>query len=78
MTTTETSNTVKSGVVTGKVPAKQELFFLREIAGDGEHWNDMKKRPSSIAIPVMVLYQWVFALMPANADPLFPIDDVYA
>jgi hypothetical protein len=29
-----------------------------------------RNRPSSIAIPSAVLYQVVFSLMPANAEPL--------
>jgi hypothetical protein len=38
----------------------------------------MKKRPSSIAKPMVVLYQYVFAEIPANADPLLPVPEVKA
>src|SRR5207245_1430571 len=76
---TEISSTVKSGVVTGNEPADSGTSFLPArlpaIARMGM-WEI--KRPNSVAKPVVVLYQSVFALIPANADPLLPAADVKA
>ena len=36
------------------------------------------KRPISIATPIVVLYHCVFAEIPANAEPLFAVPEVYA
>jgi hypothetical protein len=36
----------------------------------------MKNLPKSIAKPLVVLYQRVFAEIPANAEPLFPVPEV--
>ena len=36
----------------------------------------MKNRPSSITKAMLVLYQSVFAFSPANAEPLFPAEEV--
>ena len=34
-----------------------------------------KNRPTSIVMPIVVLYQLVFVVNPANAEPLLPADD---
>ncbi len=72
-----TKSNVKSGDVTGKVPKLGGTAFLRArfpaIAKTG---MITKKRPSSIAIPMVELYQSVFAEIPANAEPLFPVPEV--
>ncbi len=38
----------------------------------------MRKRPISMAMPSVVLYQGVFAVSPANALPLFPVAELNA
>src|SRR3977135_1162932 len=76
MTTTLTRRAVNSGVVTGNVPWDGGTRFFRPrlpaIASGG---MIMKNRPKSIAAPMAVLYQLVFALRPPNADPLFAAPD---
>ena len=77
ITITLTSNVVNNGVVTGNVPSDGGTIFLRArlpaIASIG---MIIMKRPTSIAIPIVVLYQNVFAEIPANADPLLPVAEV--
>src|SRR5215471_24157 len=79
MRMTLTRRPVKSGVVTGKVPGDGGTRFLRPrlpaIASIG---RIMKKRPISVAKPIVTLYQLVLALSPPNADPLLPVADVNA
>src|SRR5438309_11535238 len=79
MRITPTSSAENSGVVTGNVPGDGGTRFLRPrlpaIASIG---MIMKKRPMSVASPIVTLYQCVFALRPPNADPLFPVADVNA
>src|SRR5207244_7216567 len=77
MTMTPTSSAENSGVVTGNVPADAGTRFLRPrlpaIASIG---MIMKKRPIGIAIASEMLYHFVFAVRPPNADPLLPVPDV--
>ena len=79
ITITLTSNVVNSGVVTGNVPNDGGTIFLRArlpaIASIG---MIIMKRPTSIAIPIVVLYQRVSAEIPANADPLLPVPETNA
>src|SRR5690242_731382 len=79
ITITLTRRHAKSGVVTGKVPAEGGTRFLRArrpaIASTG---TTTKNRPTSVEKPIVTLYQRVFALNPANADPLLPAADVNA
>ena len=79
ITITLTSSAVKSGVVTGNVPSDGGTVFLRArfpaIASIG---MIMKNRPTNIAMPIVVLYQSVFAEMPAKAEPLLPVPEVNA
>src|SRR5262245_29040555 len=74
---TLTSNTVNNGVVTGNVPNEGGTIFLRaRFPATASMGMIIKKRPTSIAAPIVELYQYVFAEIPANADPLFPVPDV--
>src|SRR6266850_4409660 len=74
ITITLTSSVEKSGVVTGKVPSDGGTVFLRArfpaIASIG---MIMKNLPTNIVMPIVVLYQSVFAEMPAKAEPLLPV-----
>src|SRR5262252_7813398 len=75
----ETRRPLNSAPVTGKVPADSgTVFFLARLPAMAMIGIIMKKRPRSCAVPVVVLYQSVFAFMPANAEPLFPVDETYA
>src|SRR5882762_950541 len=75
----ETSKPAKSPPVTGKVPADSgTVFFFARLPAMASTGMIMKKRPSSWATAVVVLYHMVFALIPPNAEPLFPVDDTYA
>jgi hypothetical protein len=38
----------------------------------------IRKRPISIAVPMLTLYQLVFAFRPPNAEPLLPVAEVKA
>src|SRR6202789_836538 len=79
MSTTKTSRELNSGVVTGKVPADSGTNFLRaRLPAMARIGITAKNRPNSVANPIVVLYQSVLPLNPANADPLFPVPDVYA
>ena len=71
------SRTVKSGVVTGKVPGDGGDELLRgEIAGDGEHRDDHEEAADEHGDAERVLYQCVLALRPAKAEPLLPVAEV--
>ena len=75
----DTNKPAKRPPVTGKVPADSgTVFFLARLPAMASTGIIMKNRPSSCAIAVVVLYQIVFAFMPANAEPLFPVDEMYA
>src|SRR5258705_1804090 len=76
---TLTSNVVNSGVVTGKVPklGGTTLFFAR-LPATASIGMIIMKRPVNIVMPIVVLYQRVFADMPANADPLLAAPSVKA
>ena len=68
---------MNSGVVTGKVPNDGGTSFLvARLPATASIGTIIRKRPISIAIPIVVLYQYVFAEIPANAEPLFPVADV--
>ena len=64
---------MNSGVVTGKVPSEGGTYFfcarLPAIASIG---MIIKNRPMSIVKPPAMLYQGVFVVNPANAEPLLP------
>src|SRR6185295_1462720 len=79
ITITLTSSVENNGVVTGNVPNDGGTIFLRArlpaIASIG---MIIMKRPTSIAIPIDVLYQSVFAEIPAKAEPLLPVPEVNA
>jgi hypothetical protein len=64
-------------VVTGNVPAEAgTVFFFARLPAIASMGMIMKNRPTSIVNPPAVLYQGVLPLMPPNAEPLFPADDV--
>ena len=64
----------KSGVRHGNVPSDGGTTFLRrKVPAIASIGMIIRKRPTSIATPSVVLYQSVFALRPANAEPLLPV-----
>jgi hypothetical protein len=76
---TLTNSVAKSGVVTGNVPSDGGVIFLRpKLPAMASIGIIIMKRPNSIASPIVVLYQSVLALSPANAEPLLPVPDVKA
>src|SRR5258705_5188895 len=75
----ETNRVENNAPVTGNVPADAgTVFVVARLPAMAMIGMIMKKRPSNWATAVLVLYHIVFALMPANADPLFPADETYA
>ena len=79
MTITLTRSVVNSGVVTGNVPSDGGTkFLLARFPAIANIGMIMKNRPTSIAMPIVVLYQSVFAEIPAKAEPLFPVPEVNA
>ena len=77
MRMTLTNRVVNNGVVTGNVPSDGGETFLRaRFPAMASIGTIIRKRPTSIAKPIVVLYQYVFAEIPANADPLLPVPDV--
>ena len=75
-----TSNTVNSGVVTGKVPSEGgTILFLREIAGDCQHRDDHQEAAHRASrMQASGCTMCVFAFSPAKAEPLFPVAEVKA
>ena len=50
------------------------IFFLAaRLPATASSGMRIRKRPISIARPIVRLYQGVLALMPANALPLLPV-----
>ena len=79
MTITLMSSVEKSGVVTGNVPRDGgTVFLLARFPAIASIGMIMKKRPTNIAMPIVVLYQSVLAEMPAKAEPLFAVPEVKA
>src|SRR5580700_2921021 len=79
ISTTETSSTVNNGVVTGKVPADSGTYFFRaRLPAIARMGITAKNLPNKVANPIVVLYQRVFPFNPPNAEPLFPVAEVYA
>src|ERR1700679_3438572 len=79
ISTTKTSRELNSGVVTGKVPADSGTNFLSpSLPALSRICNTAKNRTNRVVNPIVVLYQSVLPLNPANPDPLFPVPDVYA
>ena len=67
---------MKSGPVTGKVPADSGTFFLAASEPAIPRIGiSMKKRPKNMSNPSVVLYQSVLAFRPAKAEPLLPAPD---
>ncbi len=76
---TLTNNIVNRGVVTGKLPCEGGAIFLPAsepaMASIG---TIIRKRPANMVMPSVMLYQFVFALSPAKAEPLLPAAELYA
>src|SRR5271156_4892766 len=76
---TPASNTENSVVLTGNVPGEGgTLFFIARFPAIANMGIIIRKRPANIVKPRLMLYQWVLALIPPNAEPLFPALDVKA
>ena len=74
---TPTSSAENSGVVTGNVPSDGAPLLLRaRLPASASIGMIAMKRPSSIATPIVVLYQGVLADRPAKAEPLLPVPEV--
>ena len=79
MMMTLTKSVVNNGVVTGNVPKLGGTVFLRpRFPANASIGIIIRKRPKSIAMPIVVLYQYVFAEIPAKAEPLLPVPEVNA
>ena len=59
-------------------PMTGTCFFAARLPATASSGRRMRKRPISMASPMVRLYQGVFALIPAKALPLFPVPLVYA
>src|SRR6516162_2515375 len=79
ITIVQTSRPLNRAPVTGNVPADSgTLFFLARLPAMAMIGMIMKNRPRSCAAAVVVLYHIVFPFKPPKAEPLFPVDEVYA
>src|SRR6516165_2728313 len=79
MTTTATSSTANVDPLVGKVPELGGTTFLPTIdPAMPSAGMIIKKRPASMSMPSDMLYQGVFALSPAYAEPLLPAPLEYA
>src|ERR1035437_3418751 len=71
-------STVKSGVVTGKVPSEGGTYFLPArfpaIASMG---MIIKNRPASMVRPVVTSYHSVFTVSPPKDDPLLAAVEIF-
>src|ERR1700746_492300 len=71
------SNSVNSGVVTGNVPSDGgTYFFCARLPAMASIGMIMKKRPTSVVIPVAASYHGVLTVSPAEDVQLLPTDDV--
>src|SRR6266545_1499233 len=78
ITTTPSKSTVNSGVVTGKVPRDGGIyFFCARLPAMASMGMIIMKRPTSIVIAPVVLYQDVLVVSPAKAEPLLAACEVY-
>ena len=74
--TVPTRRPEKSGPDTGKLPLVAAARFLRpRLPASASAGMIMMKRPTSIAMPMVVLYQYVLAVRPAKALPLLPVPE---
>ena len=77
ITITETSRTVNSGPVTGKVPSDSGTMFLGgQVARNRQNRNDHEETAKQHGDAVLTLYQGVLAFKPAKAEPLLPTEEV--
>src|SRR5581483_9473477 len=73
---TPISKTTNSGVLTGKEPTEGGTIFLAaRLPAMPIIGMIIRKRPTSMASPSVVLYQIVLTLKPPNAEPLLPVAD---
>ncbi len=76
---TSTVRPMNSGVAVGKVPAESgSVFLLASRPATASIGSIVRKRPISMARPMVVLKNGVFALSPANAEPLLAVPELYA
>ena len=69
----------KQRLSTGNVPSDGgAIFLVTRFPATASIGTIIRKRPASMDMPGVTVYQCVFALIPANAEPLFPVADVYA
>ena len=74
---TPISSTVNSGVVTGNVPREGGTYFLRaRLPAIASMGMIIRKRPINMVNAPAVLYQSVFVVRPAKAEPLLPACEV--
>src|SRR5208337_1974622 len=72
-------STVKSGVVTGKVPSDGGTYFLpARLPAMASMGMIIRNRPINMSNPIVVLYQSVLAFSPPKAEPLLPAPETYA
>jgi len=68
----------EGGCVGRKVPDDSgTCTFFASAPAIAKSGMIIKKRPMSIAKPMVTLYQGVLAVMPAKAEPLFPVPEAY-
>src|SRR5580698_8066899 len=79
MRTTPVNRIVKRAVLTGNVPGEGGTLLLpARLPARANIGIIIRNRPTNIVSPVVRLYQFVFALRPPNADPLFPAEETKA
>ena len=79
MMITPISKNVNSGVVTGNVPSDGgTYFFCARLPAMASMGMIMKKRPTSMVMPIVVSYQGVLTVRPPKAEPLLPAPEVKA
>src|ERR1700722_6069745 len=79
ITTVPTSRPTNKGPCVGNVPlVTGTFFFAAKLPAAARIGIRNRNRPSSIATPMLRLYQGVLVLRPPNALPLLPVPLVYA
>ena len=66
------SRVMKSGPLTGSPLASLLARGTGQLAGDGQHRNDVAEAVSSMASPMAMHCQLSAAAKPAKAEPLLP------
>ena len=65
---------LNGGAITGATASTYSV--MSSSATDAVNGSSIRKRPISMAKPMVTLYQGVFALMPAKALPLLPVQEL--